>query len=140
MRTLNILHVEDDDNDAFFVERAVTSSRFQVCLRRVADGEDALDYLNGVGRYADRTQFPLPQIMLLDLKLPLRDGFEVLAWARQQPQFHDLPIVVLSSSSEPKDTARAEKLGATGYVVKMIGFKNLISQISKFLDAQETNP
>lgn len=134
MRSLYLLHVEDDDNDAFFVERAFANAKINLAIQRVSDGQAAIDYLSGTGKYKDRDQYPLPQIMLLDLKLPLRDGFEVLEWARDQQEFHSLPMIVLSSSAEPKDTIKASRLGATAYVVKMIGFRDLLEKISVFLD------
>lgn len=134
MRSLYLLHVEDDDNDAFFVERAFANAKINLAIQRVSDGQAAIDYLSGTGKYKDRDQYPLPQIMLLDLKLPLRDGFEVLEWARDQQEFRSLPIIVLSSSAEPKDTIKASRLGATAYVVKMIGFRDLLEKISVFLD------
>lgn len=134
MRSLYLLHVEDDDNDAFFVERAFANAKINLAIQRVSDGQSAIDYLSGTGKYKDRDQYPLPQIMLLDLKLPLRDGFEVLEWARDQQEFRSLPIIVLSSSAEPKDTIKASRLGATAYVVKMIGFRDLLEKISVFLD------
>ncbi len=133
MRSLYLLHVEDDDNDAFFVERAFANAKIDLTIHRVADGQAAIDYLAGSGKYQDREKYPLPQIMLLDLKLPLRDGFEVLEWARDQAEFRSLPIIVLSSSAEPKDTLKASRLGATAYVVKMIGFRDLLEKIGDFL-------
>ena len=133
MRSLYLLHVEDDDNDAFFVERAFASAKIDLAIQRVSDGQAAIDYLSGTGKYQDRKQYPLPQLMLLDLKLPLRDGFEVLEWARDQQEYRSLPIIVLSSSAEPKDTVKASRLGATAYVVKMIGFRDLLDKIGVFL-------
>jgi DNA-binding response OmpR family regulator len=133
VRSLYLLHVEDDDNDAFFVERAFANAKIDLTIQRVSDGQAAIDYLSGVGKYQNREKYPLPQIMLLDLKLPLRDGFEVLEWAREQHAFRSLPIIVLSSSAEPKDTLKASRLGATAYVVKMIGFRDLLEKINVFL-------
>jgi DNA-binding response OmpR family regulator len=133
VRSLYLLHVEDDDNDAFFVERAFANAKINLTIQRVSDGQAAIEYLSGTGKYKDRDQYPLPQIMLLDLKLPLRDGFEVLEWARDQQEFRSLPIIVLSSSAEPKDTLKASRLGATAYVVKMIGFRDLLDKIGVFL-------
>ena len=99
MRETNlILLAEDDDNDAFFIVRAFQKRQILNPLQRVKDGEEAITYLKGEGKFADRKQFPLPLLMVMDLKMPRLSGFEVIAWVRQQPVIKRLPIVVLTSS------------------------------------------
>jgi CheY-like chemotaxis protein len=100
----------------------------------VDDGEKALAYLAGVPPYADRTVHPLPTLILLDLNLPLRSGFEVLAWVRAQPELRDLPVVIYSSSGRPEDRARATALGATDYLLKPssgMGFVTVARQVKE---------
>ena len=105
-----ILQVEDDENDVFFLKRAFKEAGILECLRVVTDGQEAIDYLSGTGEYADRARFPLPTLVLLDLKLPRKTGFEVLEWVREQPCF--------SSSAQPPDIMGAYELGANSFVVK----------------------
>src|ERR1700677_3075494 len=95
-----ILVAEDDDNDVFFLERAFKQAQLCNPLRRVKDGEEAIAYLRGDGEYSDRQKHPLPRFMLLDLKMPRKNGFEVLAWTRQQPVLKRIPIAILTSSKE----------------------------------------
>ncbi len=98
-KTHSILLVEDQENDVFFLERAFKQAQIGNPLFRVRDGEEAIAYLSGTGAFADRTKSPWPDLMLLDLKMPRKDGFEVITWVREQPgPLRRLPIVVLTSS------------------------------------------
>src|SRR5947209_6409406 len=98
-----ILLVEDNADDVLLVRRAFARARILNEFRTVSDGDAAIDYLTGKDQYADRTAFPIPTLMLLDLKLPRKTGFEVLTWARQHPEYRKLPIVVLTSSNQEPD-------------------------------------
>ena len=113
-----ILLVEDNDDDIFLMRRALKAARIANPLQVVEDGQQAVDYLSGTGIFADRDQFPFPAVVFLDLKLPLKSGLDVLDWIRKQPQFDNLVILVLTSSSEPSDLKRAYNLGANSYLVK----------------------
>jgi DNA-binding response OmpR family regulator len=95
----------------------------------VLDGEEAVVYLAGEGRYADRLRYPLPGLVLLDLKLPRRSGLEVLQWLREQQVLRRLPVVVLSSSREATDIDRAYDLGANSYLVKPVGSDALLGMV-----------
>ena len=92
----------------------------------VRSGEEAVAYLSGEGKYANRTEYPLPVLVLLDLKMPGMDGFEFLTWIRQQEGIRGLPVVVLTSSSELADVNRAYKLGANSFFVKELDFQGLV--------------
>src|SRR5215472_365968 len=113
-----LLLVEDDDDDAFFMRHALKEARVRYAVQVVSDGEQAMDYLLGNEKYADRKKFPAPTVVLLDLKLPLLSGFELLAWMHERPDLSELPVVVLTGSAEERDKARARELGAKGYYVK----------------------
>jgi CheY-like chemotaxis protein len=113
-----ILLVEDEPNDVFFMERAFEQARLLNPLKIVHDGEQAIAYLKGEGHYADRTKFPFPFLMLLDLRMPRRNGFEVLEWLRAQPGIRRLLTVVLTSSKDAPDINQAYDLGANSYLVK----------------------
>jgi CheY-like chemotaxis protein len=113
-----ILVADDDENDAFFIERALKDAQVANPLRRVRDGEEAIAYLKGEDGYSDREKFPLPHLMLLDLKMPRKNGFEVLEWVRLQPGLKRLPVIILTSSREDADINRAYDLGANTYLVK----------------------
>jgi len=113
-----ILVAEDDPTDAFFLQRAFGKTGVAVGLEFVRDGQEAIDYLRGEPPYADRTVHPLPQLLLLDLKMPRLNGFEVLDWLRNQPHLKRLLVIVFSSSAELGDINRAYDLGANSYLVK----------------------
>jgi len=113
-----ILLVEDDQNDVFFLKHAFECAEVTNPLQVVQDGQEAMDYLQGIGKYSNRTEFAFPALVLLDLKLPVRPGLEVLHWARQQPRVAGVLIVVLTSSNDPHDISQAYKLGARSFLVK----------------------
>ncbi len=114
-----ILVVEDDPNDLFFLKRAFSAVQSKCLMQAVGDGAEAIDYLRGVDDYSDRKQFPLPALILMDLKMPRVDGFEFLGWLRREPGLKLIPVVVLSSSNLPLDVKRAYELGANSFVVKV---------------------
>jgi DNA-binding response OmpR family regulator len=113
-----ILLVEDSVDDVFFLKHAFKEAGIDNPLLVAYDGKEAKDYLGGSGKYADRTVFPLPGLMLLDLKLPRVMGLEVLKWVRQQSDFKTLIVIVLTSSSQVADINAAYQLGANSYLVK----------------------
>jgi len=93
-----ILVAEDDENDVFFLRRAFLKAGLANPLVAACDGQAAVDYLEGTGVYADRKSYPLPGLLLLDLKMPRKSGLEVLTWLRERPELSQIPVVVLSSS------------------------------------------
>ena len=113
-----ILLVEDNDDDAFLLTRALRTAEIDNPVHIVQDGEEALEYLTGAGKYADRLEYPLPSLMLLDLKLPRVSGFEVLEWIQKDTTLPPLVVVVLSSSGETRDINMAYRFGARSYLVK----------------------
>jgi CheY-like chemotaxis protein len=121
-----ILQVEDDPNDVFFLQHAMKKAGVANPIQVASDGQQAIDYLQGAGKFADREEFPLPCLVLLDLKLPYVMGLEVLKWIRQQSGTA-LPVVMLTASGEDADIATAYRLGANAFLTKP-------SQASKFED------
>jgi DNA-binding response OmpR family regulator len=115
---VRILVIEDDPDDALFLERAFRKARVPGFDRVLRDGQEAIAYLDGRGVYADRRAHPMPTHLLLDLKLPKISGLEVLTWVRGSSQLCALPVAVLSSSGEGSDRERARQLGIDGYFVK----------------------
>ena len=115
-----VLVVEDNDDDVLFIRRALKKTGITCPVHVVGDGETALDYLEGRGAYADRDVNPVPTLLLLDLKLPRRSGFEVLQAVRADPVLGKLIVVVLTSSRELADIEKAYAFGANSYLVKPI--------------------
>jgi CheY-like chemotaxis protein len=116
--THTILIVDDNEDDVFAIRRALAKAGIGNPQQIASNGQVAIDYLSGVGAFADRAKFPLPFIVFLDLKMPFRDGFEVLEWIRQRPEFNAIVVVVLTGSDEVRDHQRAYALGARSYLVK----------------------
>lgn len=108
------------------MQRAFRKANIESPLQVVNDGEAAVLYLSGQEPYADRNKYPLPVLVLLDLKLPRFSGAEVLCWLRQQPELKRIPTVVLTSSQEYADVNNVYDLGANAYIVKPVSFDNLV--------------
>ena len=124
-----ILLVEDDSNDILFIQRAFRRSKFNGLMQVVRDGDEAVAHLAGEGKYEDRNVYPLPGMIILDLKLPRRSGLEVLEWIRQQPVIKRIPVVILTSSKEHKDVNRAYDIGVNSYLVKPVNYDALTNMI-----------
>jgi CheY-like chemotaxis protein len=120
MNTDVILLAEDDESHVELTLRSFRNGGLLNPVFVVSDGEEAIAYLAGEGKYADRATYPLPSLLLLDLKMPNKDGFDVLQWIRKQPALCRLRVVVLTSSGEIRDVNRAYELGANSFLVKPI--------------------
>ena len=127
-----ILLAEDSDDDILLIRTAFTKANILNRLQIVRNGEEAISYLKGEGRFANPVDYPLPGLLLLDLKMPGKNGFDVLRWVRQQPTLSALRIVVLTSSAEIRDVNLAYRLGANSFLVKPVDFQDFI-QLSYFL-------
>ena len=113
-----ILYVEDEPDDVFFMIRACKHAGIESLIQTVPDGHEAIRYLSGEGKYANRDRYPLPRLVLLDLHMPDLSGFDVLRWIRNTPHVASIPVLVLTSSSAERDIGKATELGANGYLVK----------------------
>jgi DNA-binding response OmpR family regulator len=124
LRRVNILVAEDDEDDFYFLKHMLRKIPF-ASVYRVSDGEEAINFLQGKGPFAKRSAFPLPDIFLVDLKLPKISGHEVLEWLQGRKKPENLRICVLSVSDSAADRARARKAGAHDYFVKPLSLGHL---------------
>jgi DNA-binding NarL/FixJ family response regulator len=115
-KPVKILLAEDDENDAYFFRRALKGNPRVKLVWHAKDGEEAVQYLSGAGIFEDRQEYEFPDVLVLDLKMPNRNGFEVLEW--MQGRFPQLKVGVFSSSEDPQDIAKAQRLGASLYQPK----------------------
>jgi CheY-like chemotaxis protein len=122
-----ILLVEDRFDDIVLARRAFEKAGISEPVFALRDGDEAIDYLSGRGQFEDRSKYPIPGLILLDLNLPKVDGFEVLKWVRNYPETRGVAVVVLTSSEEIADVNRAYALGANSFLVKPADFENLVS-------------
>jgi CheY-like chemotaxis protein len=127
-----LLLVEDNQDDAFLMQRALKGAGIQSAAMTAENGREALDYLQGVGKFSDRSAYPMPDVVFLDIKLPCLSGFEVLQWVRSNKEMRSLIVIVLTSSNQPSDIRRAYDLGANSYVVKPSSFEQLLSFATAF--------
>jgi CheY-like chemotaxis protein len=122
----SVLLVEDDLNDIFLVKRAFKTARIPNPLQVVTDGEEAISYLRGDGKYSNRKAYPLPRLIVMDIKMPRRSGFEVLEWVKGDGRpLRRIPIVIVSSSSEPSDINKAYEMGANAYMIKPMDYRGV---------------
>ena len=135
-----ILHVEDNEDDQFFLKRAFAAAGIANDLLVVDDGQKAIDYLSGQGDYADRQKFALPCLVILDLKLPRIHGLEVLKWIRAHEEFKTIIVIIFSSSPLRNDVDTAYKTGSNSFIVKPLGVDQM-TQIAQLIKAYwlETN-
>ena len=115
---ITVLYIENDENDVLFMHRAFKMAGLEGCLRTLPDGRAAQLYLIGEAPFTDRTVYPFPGLLLMDVNLPAISGFELLGWTRQQPQLRELPAVIFSSSARHEEIQRALELGAQDYLQK----------------------
>lgn len=128
-----LLVAEDDENDALLLERALRRADASVRMVRVENGEELVDYLEGRGTFQNRAAHPAPHFVLLDLKMPRMDGFDVLRWRQANPARQTLPVIVFSSSSLGRDIEKAYALGANSYVMKPMRSEALDGMVQALL-------
>lgn len=137
----SILHVEDNDDDFFFVQVAAKTVGLNHNIQRAHDGQEAIDYLSGTGKFSNREEFPFPALVLLDMKMPRVEGMEVLRWIRSDSRLRSVIVIVLSSSPVTDDVDTAYNLGANSFLVKPSGiqeFEHIVRLINDYwLDINE---
>ena len=129
-----MLVAEDDPHDKFLLQRAIQKSGLPITARFFEDGEEAVNYLKGEGQYGDRAKYPLPRLLLLDIKMPRKNGFEVLEEVRAMPALKRIIAVMFSSSDLERDIDRAYDLGTNAYVVKPQGNDQLVMVLRRLHD------
>jgi CheY-like chemotaxis protein len=129
-----MLYVEDEKSDVLLLRVAFASAHLTNPVHIAVDGAEAIDYLAGNGPFADRNLHPLPALVLLDLNLPKKSGFEVLNWIRQQPEFYSLPVVIYTSSVGLIDQDTARMFGATDYFVKRSGVSHIAELVRRLAE------
>jgi CheY-like chemotaxis protein len=117
-RNLTILIAEDSQDDAFFLERAFRKIGLKNPVQILTDGAAVIDYLKAEGKYSNRSDYPFPSVMFIDVKMPRVNGFDVLQWLQDHQQCKVIPTMVFTSSEQPEDIERAYQLGANAYIVK----------------------
>jgi len=127
-----ILLAEDREDDIVLIRRAFRQASLSNPLYVVRDGEETIDYLKGEGKFSNREEYPLPDLLLLDLKMPRIDGFEVLKWIRQQAGLERLRVIVLTSSERMADVNSAYQLGANSFLVKPLDFDHFVETSRTF--------
>lgn len=125
MHRFTILQVEDEETDVVLLREAFTRAGIKNEVKVVFDGQKAIDYLGGHGEFANREKYPVPGLIILDLKLPRKPGFEALVWIRAHRPFDIIPVIVFSSSTLPADVEAAYRLGANAYVTKPTDIESL---------------
>ena len=121
-----ILYVEDEANDAFLLQHAFKQAGIANTLHVVSNGQQAFDYLNGVGGFSDRSLYPMPALVILDYKLPNITGLDVLEWIREKPELRKIIVIMYSSSQNSDDIARAYALGVNSYIVKQSALSDIV--------------
>jgi len=124
-----VLLVEDDADHVLLLERAFSRAGVRCTLKVVRDGDEAIRYFEGGAPFDDRGRYPMPDLILLDLKLPRRSGFDVLSWIRGDATAKHLPVVVLTTSEDPGDIERSTDLGANSYVVKPVATEAVLKLV-----------
>jgi len=129
MREIDILLAEDNVDHVFLIKKAFARIRdngFKYNLDIVSDGEEALKYVKNKGEYAGK---PRPDLILLDLKMPKKDGFDVLRELKGEPQYRTIPVVVLTSSTDEKDVVKSYALGSNLYITKPLRFERFLKKV-----------
>ena len=138
-----ILLAEDNEDDVQMFRRVLRQAAIQTPFHVVSDGEEAIAYLSGEGKYAQRDEYPLPDLLLLDLKMPRKDGFEVLAWLRTHPTLCPLRTVVLTASDDMREIVRAYAFGANSFLTKPVNFtefKDTLQEMFNFFFNRAKTP
>jgi CheY-like chemotaxis protein len=129
-----ILLAEDNADDVLLIRLALEKAGSAALLRVVGDGEEVVHYLQGDGAFADRAQFPIPELLLLDLSMPRMNGLEVLAWLQPRAEWMHLPVVVLSGFCDEAAIRRAYELGASAFLIKPGEFSELVAAMKHMTD------
>lgn len=132
--TFTILVADDDPDDAFLLQWALRSIDARNSVQLVSDGAEVIAYLEGSGKFADRSRFPIPQALILDMRMPRKTGLDALEWLQEQPEFRAIPTLVLSSAGRYQDVVNSYRSGAHSFMVKP-GSLDDLQRVLRVLDA-----
>jgi len=124
--SITILLADDDEEDRMLTEEALEENHISDKLHFVEDGEEAMDYLQRKGKYADEKKYPFPELILLDLNMPKKDGREVLAEIKNDPALRGIPVVVLTTSSAEEDIEKMYGLGVNSFITKPVSYDGMV--------------
>lgn len=127
--TPTVLFVDDSENDMILMRRAFKKGEFRFSQQEVHNGEQAIAYLSGEGVYSDRSKYPLPSLVLMDLNMPMKSGFDVLQWIRTQPHLKRVSVMILTASQREEDVMRSFELGAASFLVKPSNLQALTDMV-----------
>ncbi len=127
IKPITILVADDDADDRMMIEEALRENRLANDLHFVRDGEELMEYLRGIGNYADAKSHPRPGLILLDLNMPKKDGREALKEIKGDPALRGIPIVVLTTSKAEEDVYRTYNLGVNSFITKPVTFEALVA-------------
>ncbi len=128
-KIIPILVADDDEEDRMLIQDAMEESKLLNPLHFVADGQEAMDYLNHRGKFAYLEKNPMPGLILLDLNMPKKDGREVLKEIKSNPSLRSIPVVILTTSKAEEDILRTYDLGVNSYITKPVTFDALVDII-----------
>ena len=117
-KSLTLLLAEDSEDDVFFFRHAMEKAGMKHCIQLVQDGEEAVEYLEGTGKFKNRKEFPLPDFLFLDINMPKKNGWEVLEWMAGKPGLKNIPVVVVTTSEHHRDLKKAQEFSLRAYLVK----------------------
>ena len=135
-----VLHVEDEWDDQFMLQRTLKKDNISIDLRTANHGDEAVEYLSGKGKFADRSAYPLPALILMDIKMPRRSGLEVLQWLRNDSSCKRIPVIMVSSSPLQADMDRAYQLGVNAYLIKPLAYLQVAEMFKNNPDLFEHQP
>lgn len=128
---IKILLAEDDFEDALLVKEAFDENKLANPLLTVKDGQELMDYLNQIGKFADKEKYPVPDLILLDLNMPRKNGTEAIEEIRKS-KHKKIPLIVLTTSESKKDIIKSYQLGVSSYIVKPVSFEKMVELVKLF--------
>ena len=134
LRMKTILYVEDDEHDVFFLRRAFRTHAPELRLENVTSVSDAIEYLNGAGQFANRKEFPLPDLVVSDVTIPGGSGFELVRWIRDHSRVKKIPVILLTGTAQELQVEKAQASGADFCIEKSTDFKELLAKIQILLE------
>jgi CheY-like chemotaxis protein len=134
LKTINILMADDDEEDCLFAKKAFDKSTIPTSISFVHDGEELIDYLKNQGNFKDKSTTVRPDLILLDLNMPRKDGREALAEIKSDPDLHNILVIILTTSKQEEDIHNTYELGANSFICKPVDFEGMVKAIHTLID------